>query len=109
MFAFFVKQTVLFVLFRHKLTLPVFLDQERSLYSAFGLGRRCSLLGLHTVDQYAGKILRNEPFPPAYAGDDLFLMGGDFILDKNGVVIYQYATKETERPSVDEILSALNL
>lgn len=83
---------------------PLYLDNDRYLYTSLGLGRRCTLLGLHMIDRYATKLLRNEPIPPSYSGDDLFLMGGDFIIDRSGQVIYQYATEENERPTVDELL-----
>ena len=34
-------------------------------------------------------------------------MGGDFILDDNGVVLYQYPTELNERPTVQELLHVL--
>ena len=34
-------------------------------------------------------------------------MGGDFILDTNGVVLYQYPTELNERPTVQELLNVL--
>lgn len=59
------------------------------------------------IDRYATKVIKNDAIPPAYSGDDLFLMGGDFILNERKEVIYQFATEENERPTIDELLSSI--
>lgn len=92
---------------RNGVTVPLYLDQDQLLYAALGLGRRCSLLGVHMIDRYATKLLHNEAIPPVYRGDDIFLMGGDFIIDNTGLVVYQYATEENERPTVEQLLEQL--
>uniref|UniRef100_A0A1X7V0E1 Alkyl hydroperoxide reductase subunit C/ Thiol specific antioxidant domain-containing protein n=1 Tax=Amphimedon queenslandica TaxID=400682 RepID=A0A1X7V0E1_AMPQE len=93
---------------KHNVPVPLFIDDEKFLYNCFGLGRRCTLLGLHMIDRYATKVIKNDPIPPAYSGDDLFLMGGDFILNERREVVYQFATEENERPTIDELLSSIN-
>lgn len=94
--------------FRLTVPIPLYLDQDHLLYKSFGLGRRCTLLGVHMIDRYAQKILNNVKIPPKYSGDDVFLMGGDYIVSEDYKVVYEFATQENERPAVDELLSELH-
>ena len=89
------------------MSIPLYLNQDLSLYISFGLGRRCTLLGLHMIDRYAQKILHNEEILPKYDDDDIYQMGGDYIVSESGKVVYEFSTQENERPSVEELLRAL--
>lgn len=59
------------------------------------------------VDYYAKKMLNNEKLLPVHSGDDIYLMGGDYIVSENYQVVYEFASQETERPTVENLLSTL--
>lgn len=89
---------------------PVVGDPERAAYRGFGLERT----GLATVfrpdvmARYTGKILRGWlPRPPS-EGEDVWQLGGDFVLDEQQRIVYVHRSKEpTDRPPVAELLAAL--
>ena len=89
---------------RYSVSLPLYLDPEQRLYHQLGLGRRCTVLGTPFISSYARMRLLGVKIPPVYPGDDILLMGGDFILDQSGKLIYSYKTQENERPTVGELL-----
>lgn len=88
---------------------PLLLDIDRELYRCLGLGR--SVAGVWTMaalTSYAEEKLANVPATPRYPGDDLHTMGGDFIVDSAGTVVYAYLSKNSQdRPDVDELLDSL--
>ena len=48
---------------------------------------------------------RGNPYP----GDDLTTLGGDFIVDSSGKVVYAYPSKhQYDRPDVDDLLRHLS-
>ena len=53
------------------------------------------------------KMKHGTPFPKLYDGDDLFVMGGDFIVRKDGEVVYAFHQTTPERPDVQDLLSCL--
>lgn len=53
------------------------------------------------------KMMKGLPFPKPYEGDDLFIMGGDFIVRKDGKIVYAFHQTTPERPDVQDILSCL--
>lgn len=60
------------------------------------------------LTSYAEEKLANVPATPRYPGDDLHTMGGDFIVDSAGTVVYAYLSKNSQdRPDVDELLDSL--
>ena len=56
---------------------------------------------------YAERKIQGIPFPKPYEGDDLFIMGGDFIVRKDGEIIYAFHQTTVERPDIDDLLSCL--
>jgi len=91
---------------------PLLSNPDWSLYRMLGCKRNVSTV--HTIknmvgyaeDGIAGKKLPSENL---YDGDDLHIMAGDFIVNKEGKFLYSYPTKfPQDRPSVDSILSALS-
>lgn len=85
-------------------------DPDRAAYRAFGLGRARwrSFLRPDVLLGYLGGMLRGYvPWIP-YRGEDVLQLGGDFILDRAGSVIYAHRSAvATDRPSAKEILAAL--
>ena len=83
------------------------LDPERELYQAYGLEK--SLLrawNLKTVVRYVELIREGQPWR-GIQGDST-QMGGDFIVDGQGVVRLAYRSKDpTDRPPVAMLLDVL--
>jgi peroxiredoxin len=87
---------------------PVLADPERRVYLAFGLSRlpwyrvftpKATLL-------YLGLILRDRF--PGKPGQDVMQQGGDFIVDRDGIVRFASATRRShDRPPVDDLINVL--
>ena len=87
---------------------PVLADPERRVYLTFGLSRlpwyrvftpKAALL-------YLGFILRGR-FPGKH-GQDVMQQGGDFIVERDGIVRFASATRRShDRPPVDDLINAL--
>ena len=45
---------------------------------------------------------------PLNPGDDIYSMGGDFILARDGNMIFGHRMEAVERPSVSELLTVLS-
>ncbi|GIV65733.1 MAG: hypothetical protein KatS3mg047_0126 [Bellilinea sp.] len=86
---------------------PILLDPEKKLYRAFGLQR--SILrtwNLPTLWFYARRLLRGEKL--IATGGDLHQLGGDFILDRHGVVLLAYFSHDpTDRPQPLSLLQSI--
>jgi len=86
----------------------VLLDVERAVYRSYGLER--SFLrswGPKTMWRYARLLAAGRKWR-GIQGDSAQL-GGDFIVDANGIVRLAYRSNDpTDRPSVDDLLNLLN-
>eukprot|EP00064_Thunnus_orientalis_P016836 superscaffoldBa00003425_g16908 len=86
------------------------LDAERKLYAAFGLGASLKkVLNFSNMLRYAEYVADNYEFPRGLASiqDDMFQLGGDFVLDEHGRVLFSHCCQSPiDRPSVEDILSA---
>ncbi|CDQ59637.1 unnamed protein product [Oncorhynchus mykiss] len=87
------------------------LDPHRKVYSAFGL--RASLkkvLNFNNMLLYAEYVVANLEFPKGLPSieDDMFQLGGDFVLDDQGRVLFSHCCDSPiDRPAVEDILKAL--
>ena len=72
-----------------------------------GLKRKCLVFLSDVVSAYGRKKLLGVKIPPVYPGDDILLMGGDFIFNREGKLIFGYSTKGNERPSISELLNSM--
>ena len=89
---------------------PFLCDPERRAYRAFGLERggwgmffRPRVLA-HYFRQMARGWLPGRPNP----GEDVLQLGGDFILDNRGRVVFAHRSADpSDRPSADELLRRL--
>jgi len=89
--------------------LEMFLDQERSLYRAFGLARSLSKVwSMPMIHVYAEKIVGGEIFPESKEeNDDPLQMGGDFTLSRSGQILLSHKSSNPyDRPSLHQILDA---
>lgn len=87
------------------------LDQHREMYHAFGLGvsiaKVWSFSNLFLYAEYKASK-RQFARTPANIKDDIYQLGGDFVLDERGKVIYFHPSENpSDRPSVTELLNAI--
>ncbi len=82
-------------------------DAPRNWYRAFGLasaGRR-RLFGLRTIAAYITGALQGHWYRPATG--DIAQLGGDFIVDRRGRVVFSHRSVDpADRPAVTTLLDA---
>jgi hypothetical protein len=96
--------------FRRRLGLayPVLADETRAVYRAYGLGRGPwrRIWSLRTLRAYArlvrsGHRLRRPT-------EDTRQLGGDFVVDSNGVLVSVYrSSRPDDRPSLHDLITAV--
>lgn len=89
---------------------PVVCDPDRAAYRAFGLERApwWTFLRPRVLFGYLFGMLRGYAPKMPYAGEDVLQLGGDFILDRNGRVVFAYRSAvPTDRPAVGKLLAAI--
>ena len=88
---------------------PVLIDEPRAAYRAYGLSRGSIArvwLSPRTLAFYGRQLLRGR-FPRRPATDSLQL-GGDFVIDREGIVRFAHASREpADRPAVASLLDVL--
>lgn len=90
-----------------KLPFSLLLDINLTLYRNLGLKRSVKAVwSVSNIVGYAEEKVAGVPGAPAYEGDDLHVMGGDFVVDSTGKLVYAYSSKtSSDRPSVDDVLA----
>lgn len=86
-------------------------DPERDAYRAFGLERTRwqTFFRPRVLLGYLRGLLRGHRVKMPVGGEDLLQLGGDFLLDRGGAVIYSYRSAEpTDRPTIDALLAPLS-
>lgn len=87
---------------------PVLVDADRDAYRAWGL-RRSSVAGVwldpRVWKRYAALIARGER--PGRPGEDTLQLGGDFVVDRGGIVTYARPQQRDDRPAVLALVSEL--
>ena len=91
------------------LTFPLLLDGTREFYRRLGLKRSIKAVwSVPTLKYYAEEKVAEVPPTPALVGDDLHVMGGDFVVDREGKLVYAYPSKtSSDRPTIDKVLEEL--
>lgn len=90
-------------------SLPLLLDQKQLLYKYLGV-RRLVLVAcdINVFIGYAEAAIKGRVDRKGYPGDDVTVIGGNFITDSNGKLLFSYRSKEQyDRPEVDDLLSFL--
>lgn len=79
------------------------------LYRKFGLGRSVAAVWtIPTLLSYAEEKVAGVPPAPSYPGDDIHVLGGDFVVDSEGRVVYAYCSKfSSDRPPVEDVFVAI--
>ncbi len=87
---------------------PVLVDADRSSYRRWGL-KRASLAGIWLdpkVWQQYGRLLRSGARIRT-VGKDPRQLGGDFVVDQQGVIAYSRPQQRDDRPPVAHLLAAM--
>lgn len=84
------------------------LDPQRKIYRSFGLGSSyAKVMKFRCLLQYSeyGAVGIDFPDVPPRLMEDIYQMGGDFILDESGKVLLCHPSKNPhDRPTVKDIL-----
>ena len=86
----------------------VLLDRDRTVYKVYQL-ERSRLRSWHprVIWIYIKRWLQHGTFYDSH-GDDTSQLGGDFIVDKSGILRLVHPSRDpTDRPSVDDLLKTL--
>lgn len=89
---------------------PILSDPTSRAYTAFGLrrGGAREILSWNAAKSYARGLLRGRW--PRWPHSDIAQLGGDFVLDREGTLVFAYRSEDpADRPSVDDLLAALRL
>lgn len=95
---------------RQKWHVPIVSDPDRAVYRAFGLERTGWLTFFRpgVVWGYLRGMLKGYGVRTPYAGEDVRQLGGDFLLDRYGTMVYQYRSADpTDRPAVEALLNVV--
>ena len=94
---------------RHPQPFPVVCDPDRAVYRAFGLERThwLNFFRPAVVWRYLRLVVRGGKVRMPYPGEDVLQLGGDFLLDRTGRVVFAYRSRTaTDRPGIDALLAA---
>lgn len=93
-------------------TFDMLLDPQRKVYRTFGLGSSYSkVMKFGCLLKYSeyGAADRDFPDVPRHLLEDIYQMGGDFLLDEAGKVLLSHPCKTPmDRPTVKAILQAVD-
>ncbi|KAG7219614.1 hypothetical protein INR49_018952 [Caranx melampygus] len=89
-------------------TFDMLLDPQRKVYRSFGLGSSyAKVMKFSCLLQYSeyGVAKRDAPDIPPRLLEDIYQLGGDFVLDEAGKVIFSHPSKNPlDRPTVTNVL-----
>jgi len=105
------RERVAWLQSRLHLPFVIALDPERSAYRSFGL-RRASPLRIYThpdVVLFYAKALLHRRVPDLHRGQDRRQLGGDFVLNRDGILVLAHAERGPEdRVPIGAILAAID-
>uniref|UniRef100_A0A3Q3GFB6 Selenoprotein L n=1 Tax=Kryptolebias marmoratus TaxID=37003 RepID=A0A3Q3GFB6_KRYMA len=91
-------------------TFEMLLDPQRKVYRSFGLGASyAKVMKFSCLLHYSEYRTANIDFPdfPPRLLEDLYQMGGDFLLDDSGKVLLSHPSKSPlDRPGLTDVLQA---
>jgi len=94
-----------------KLVFPLLADPERQSYRAWGLPRGSArqVWGPRVLWGYLRRLLAGHRWRVSSGGQDLYQLGGDFVVDAEGKVAWVRVSRDPDdRPSIAEVLAALD-
>ena len=96
---------------REAIPFPVVTDPNREGYRYFGLGRVSvwHFLRPRILWNFLTLLFKGERIRRLTHTEDVFQLGGDFLIDRQRRVRYAYPSQDaTDRPSIETILSWVN-
>jgi peroxiredoxin len=95
---------------REPLPFAAVADPDLSAYRAMGLVRM-SIFGFaspRVVYGYAKRALEGYGLVKPNPEEDVYQLGGDFVLDRNGEIVYAHRSRDpTDRPPIEDLLRAV--
>jgi peroxiredoxin len=95
---------------QHRWPFMILADPKRQAYQRFAL-RRLSLgrvFSLATLKLYF-KLLREGMRRKDYGGEDIYQGGGDFLLDREGNILFAHRSQNpADRPSIETLLREID-
>jgi len=94
----------------HRWPFVILADPDRSAYRTFDLHRLpwYRLLSPSTLRQYLVLLLKGRKIQN-YGKDDYYQAGGDFLVDRDGKVIFSYRSHDpSDRPPVGRLLAEID-
>ncbi len=94
----------------HQWPFVLLADPDRSAYRHFNLNRLAwfRVFSLSTLRLYF-RLLREGKKIQNYGKDDYFQGGGDFLVDRQGTVLFAHRSQDpSDRPSVQRLLEEIN-
>ena len=90
------------------ITFPLLVNPGWELYHLLGCKRSMAVWSLGNIVHYSEDKLAGVPPSPVYKGDDVHIMGGDYVVDDVGKLIFVYHSKNPkDRPTIEQIFSTL--
>ena len=98
--------------YRQYLELPFTIasDHDRLAYRAYGLtrGSLLQVWGPRVIWRYLNLVIRGRKLKRPEKGDDLSQLGGDFVVARDGSLLYRHISQSpADRPPVEDLLRAL--
>ena len=92
-----------------KFPFQMVLDPEMKLYRELGLKRSVAKVwSVSILVDFAEREMAGTAPLPHFEGDDVHLLGGEFISDSSGKLVVTFSGAGYTRPSTDEILATLD-
>jgi len=93
----------------YALPVPLLVNPGKELYRLLGCRRSMAVWSLGNLIGYSEDKLAGVPPSPVYEGDDVHLMGGDYMTNGEGQLVFIYHSKTPrDRPTVEQIMAALD-
>ena len=90
------------------LEVSLLVNPGKELYHLLGCRRSMAVWSLGNLIGYSEDKLAGVPPSPGYEGDDIHLMGGDYMTDNKGQLVFIYHSKTPQdRPTVEQIIATL--
>jgi hypothetical protein len=95
---------------RNGFPFPVLGDPDRAVYKAFGLERVWwfAFLFPWVLWGYVKRVFTGTPVRMPYLSEDVTQLGGNFLLDQTGKVLWSFKSGDPSlRPTVEQMLKAI--
>ena len=87
------------------------LDPELRLYRELGIKRTAMIWQASNFWSFAEDFLAGRQTPTIIPGEGIHVMGGDYIADSSGKVVFAYKMTDgipKDRPSLDKVMAVLD-